>query len=181
MRILGIASIILILIIGFYFLLKPDYRPELWHTFENNGKKITISKTSKKDIKKYNLADQKDPKQNFEIVKSKNNIDEDELKDIYENKISPNWKESLGKDVLSQLTGDIKLFLRREKTILEPLEDGLKIREIITLTFTDEDGGQTSFRAMVDPESNKILKRWDRTIIENPKNPPQGLSPSGTY
>ena len=42
-----------------------------------------------------------------------------------------------------------------------------------------EDGRQDSFRALIDSESGKIIRSWDRTIHENFIKKPRKFSPSG--
>ena len=164
-----------------YFLsYTPKEIPEDGFTFKKQGKATQVSPTTRADIKKYNLPSPKE-KESFSVLGAKSKKEVQDLEKAYREEIDPEWIERLGKKMIDQQTDPVKLFVRKIKTFVNAEQYPIQYKEIVTFTYREDNGNQVSYRAIVDPLTLNIEKRWDRTIIENPIEKPRGLNPSGRY
>lgn len=87
----------------------------------------------------------------------------------YSNSISKDWKTKLSKELLRYQKLDTKVVIKPHKSLII-LKDkkGLHVEEVI-ISFINKSGLMNGFSALVDSESGKILKTWNRTtwLIKN--------------
>ena len=183
-------------IVYFFNYEKESVRIEDWTTFEKSGKKIKTHQTTKEEKIKINVPLNIDNKR---IVKStsssqfnskklkgrtvlglKGDKISNDLQLEYKNEINKDWKYLLGQKVLSDLQDDTQIYIKKVDSVINI--EGIKATymEIVIIKFLDSKGNQTSFRALVDSSNGKVIRRWDRTIIEDFKKSKKGLIPSGT-
>lgn len=165
---------------AFIFWFPSDDNKENWITFEKEQNVIKTNPTSKADKEKHNLL-QSRPAQKLKLIGKASRTDVEEIKKLYKSRIDSDWVERFGKILLDGQEKDIKLFIKKIQTVVSEKNDQLQFREIVTITFSSENGEQTSFRALIDPLTLKVEKKWDRTIVENYIERPKGLTPSGKY
>jgi hypothetical protein len=88
-------------------------------------------------------------------------------KSFFVNKPQINWKKNLEKS-LRELGGDrIKdVEIKHEKSFVWNRDDQPLKVESVMITLTDKKDSQSHFRAMIEPQTGKILETWDKTIFE---------------
>ena len=146
-------------------------------------KEIKKNKNPKKtNKKKISLEKEKNKK----LSKNKNILflnpkDEKIVKNEYKfsNKKNDDWETELRNRLLDSLDNKPELTIKKEKSLIEVLKDKARYIEQAQIIIDHEDGRQDSFRALIDSESGKILRSWDRTIHENFLKKPRKFSPSG--
>lgn len=87
------------------------------------------------------------------------------------NTVSPKWQEGL-ESTLKDLGGEslAKIDINKMDSFIWS-QDGIALNvESVKVTLTDEAGETTSFKAMVDSETGKILQTWDQPVMD-PANP----------
>jgi hypothetical protein len=86
---------------------------------------------------------------------------------FFVNRPDPKWKSSLEnflKDQGGEMLEDVKI--EHERSFVWT-RDGQPLRvESVVITLTDKRKSQSHFRAMIDPQTSKILETWDKTIFE---------------
>ncbi|MDO9181379.1 MAG: hypothetical protein Q7U04_03180 [Bacteriovorax sp.] len=101
-------------------------------------------------------------------IQKKNYQDEDVPLEMT-NKISPNWKEILGAELLRFHDKDAKVMIKDEFSIIRIQNGKGHYLEQIIVTYVLKDGANSSYRALVDSETGAVMETWDKTIYENYK------------
>jgi hypothetical protein len=171
------------------FLFTPS--KEDWITFSKTDKGVETHPTTVKEKKINNIPTQipqakkaphinekKTPKRKMVGLPKGKTIDDLDLE--YKNEINRDWKVILGEILLKDQQGGNKVFIKKVDGILEIKGNQATYFEIAIIKFLDNEGNQSSFRAMVNSGTGKIKRRWDKTIFENYKRERKGLTPSGT-
>lgn len=82
------------------------------------------------------------------------------------NSLSPNWKETMGHNLMRFQDEETKLFVKEELPVIN-IEDGKgRFLEQVLVTYLSKDGNKSSFKALVDSETGALVETWDRTIHE---------------
>ncbi|MEC7181305.1 MAG: hypothetical protein VXW15_01225, partial [Bdellovibrionota bacterium] len=103
----------------------------------------------------------------------------DKNKYQFSNKKNEEWELELRNRLLDSLDNKPKLTIKREKSLIKILKDKARYIEQAQIIIDHEDGRQDSFRALIDSESGRIIRSWDRTIHENFLKKPRKFAPSG--
>lgn len=82
------------------------------------------------------------------------------------NKVSSDWKEKLGLDLMRFQPEETKVLVKNEMSLIKIAEGKGRYFEQVIVTFLMKDGEQSSFRALVDSETGVVEATWDRTIHE---------------
>ncbi len=90
--------------------------------------------------------------------------DSSELKML--NKVSLDWKEVMGEELMRFQSEDTKLMVKEEIPVIK-IEDGKgRFLEQVIVTYLKNNGEKNSFKALVDSETGTIVETWDRSIHE---------------
>jgi hypothetical protein len=98
------------------------------------------------------------------------------------NNPSDDWEDQLSTELLRFHDRDTKLFIRPERGLIRIEGDKMRFVEEVVVSFVTERKGQTSFKALVDSETGKVLATWDQTVQENLPSlfkRKRGLTPTG--
>lgn len=89
------------------------------------------------------------------------------------NHISPDWKEKVTEGLKAQGGEDLKEINIEKVESLIVVQDGRALNaESVKVILKNQKGEESSFRALVDSQTGKILESWDRPVID-PANPRQ--------
>jgi hypothetical protein len=77
------------------------------------------------------------------------------------------WEKKLRQQFFHQGQRSLKkVEIKKERSLYWEM-DGIKIRvESIVVNLTHQEGQSSSFRALVDPATGKIIETWDRTVFD---------------
>ena len=149
---------------------------------EKKDKLIQKKIQTKNKLKK--IVPQKNKKINQNIIPSKKivNINPkkiDKTKFKFSNEKNSDWKIVLRNRLLDSLDNRPELTIKKEKSLIKVIRDKAIYVEQARIIIDHEDGRQDSFRALINSETGKIIKSWDRTIHEHFIEKPMKFSPSG--
>ena len=141
-------------------------------------------KSISKEIVKKNIILKKNKKIIPKVNKEKNIFNQsdkafDKNKYQFSNKKNEDWELELRNRLLDSLDNKPELTIKREKSLIKILKDKARYIEQAQIIIDHEDGRQDSFRALIDSESGRIIRSWDRTIHENFLKKPRKFAPSG--
>ena len=141
-------------------------------------------KSISKEIVKKNIILKKNKKIIPKVNKEKNIFNQsdkafDKKKYQFSNKKNEEWELELRNRLLDSLDNKPELTIKREKSLIKILKDKARYIEQAQIIIDHEDGRQDSFRALIDSESGRIIRSWDRTIHENFLKKPRKFAPSG--
>ena len=120
------------------------------------------------------------PNQRVIFESGKPLTEEDMDKFDFINEENPDWKEELSRKLLDTLDDNPNLKVIKEKSLIKVLGKKAQYLEQAIVIIEYENGKENSFRALIDSETGKIIRSWDRTIHENFGKRPEGLTPSGS-
>ena len=85
----------------------------------------------------------------------------------YINTPSADWKERLETSLRAQSGDSLKSIKIQKENSMVWMKDGNPIHvESVIITLTSQQAAESSFRAMVDSQTGKVLESWDRTISD---------------
>ena len=145
-------------------------KPKEKSIYKERVKKNIILKKNKKTIPKVN-------KEKKIFNQSDKAFDKNKYQ--FSNKKNEEWELELRNILLDSLDNKPKLTIKREKSLIKILKDKARYIEQAQIIIDHEDGRQDSFRALIDSESGRIIRSWDRTIHENFLKKPRKFAPSG--
>lgn len=93
------------------------------------------------------------------------------------------WEEQLSTELLRFHDSDTKLFIKPERGLIKIQDNKMRFVEEVIVSFVTKRKGQTSFKALVDSETGKVISTWDQTVQENLPSlfkRKKGLVPTGT-
>lgn len=183
-----LSSIIFAIFIANYVKIKNEdafLAENQWHTYEKI-KHLKIQKhiSSDDELAKVKLASHNIPKNYVEKSDSKKSgptetrklmgvIDEDfNIRDLnFSNEISPDWKDALAENLIRLHSEDTKVLIKKNKSLLKVQNKmGTYVEEVL-ITYVKNNKPLSSFKALVDSGSGKILETWDQTINEKIRHP----------
>ena len=101
------------------------------------------------------------------IVQNKKSMDRVPASLGYINKPSPDWKERVETSLRAQSGDSLKSIKIQKENSLVWMKDGNPIHvESVIITLTSQQSAESSFTAMVDSQTGKVLESWDRTISD---------------
>lgn len=85
----------------------------------------------------------------------------------YINNPSPVWQEKL-EDSLKEQAGDSlkEIRIKKERSLVWNLDSSPIHVESVIVTLKNQEDVESSFRAIVDSQTGKVLETWDRTIFD---------------
>jgi hypothetical protein len=93
----------------------------------------------------------------------------------YVNTPSPEWESKL-KNSLKEQGGNLikEINVKKERSLVYVKDENSLQVESVVITVKNQLNVQSSFRALVDSQTGKVLESWDRTIFD-PANVREGL------
>jgi hypothetical protein len=158
-----------------------------WKKYSKVNNKITSSIVIKKDLEKEKLVQKRAPSS---ISKRKlpmrngrflDGINAKSFTDMtislkYKNKVDPNWQEKLGHGLTQIHKEGTEVLILKERPVLYIKKGVAEYREQVSINFKLADGGKSSYRAMVDSSTGRIIYTYDRTKMEYFRNKPTGMT-----
>lgn len=92
------------------------------------------------------------------------------------NKINPNWKEILGKDLLNSQLDDTKVLIKEEFPMIKVQNGKGQYLEQVIVTYLFKNGNFSSFHALVDSDSGFVTETWDKVVNERVRTKEASLS-----
>lgn len=89
------------------------------------------------------------------------------------NTVNPEWQEHLGHELVRFHPQDTKVLIKKEESLIKVQNSKGLFTERVIISYLKGDHPVSSFRALIDSESGKVLETWDRTIHEHIINPQQ--------
>lgn len=85
----------------------------------------------------------------------------------YVNTPSPDWEERLQESLEAQGGKDLKdINIKTERSFVWTRDENPLFVQSVVVTLTNQQEAQSSFRAIVDSQTGKILQTWDQTISD---------------
>ncbi len=85
----------------------------------------------------------------------------------YENTPSQDWKAKVESHLKVLAGNDLKeIQIQTERTLVISRDNHNLLVESVVIKLTNTQNSRSSFRAMVDPQTGKILETWDRTVFD---------------
>lgn len=85
----------------------------------------------------------------------------------YVNTPSPEWKDHLETSLKAQGGKNLKsVNIKSEKSFVWEREENPLFVQSVVVTLINQQEAQSSFRAIVDAQTGKILETWDQTISD---------------
>jgi hypothetical protein len=83
------------------------------------------------------------------------------------NKPSPTWEKELHK-ALESVSGETiqNIAVKKVASVIWVKNQGGMNAESVIITLKNKEGAESTFRALVDSATGRILETWDRTIFE---------------
>jgi hypothetical protein len=80
---------------------------------------------------------------------------------------SKNWEQKLKQSLIDQ-AGDSQLSIeiKKEKSLIWTRDENPFKVESVIVKLTNHQNVESSFRALVDPQTGKVLESWDQTIFD---------------
>ena len=85
----------------------------------------------------------------------------------YANHPSPEWRKRLELSLKAQSGNSLKsIKIQKEKSLIWMRDTNPILVESVIITLTNHQKSESSFRALVDSQTGKVLESWDRTIFD---------------
>ena len=154
-----------------------------WKTFVKTSKSIVDSHGTTPE--EFEAAKISKPKKNRSIASvnpyqgfmvRNNRIVMGELNEVYEdednelqmsNEINPEWKDSMGQELMRFQPKDTKLMVKEEVPVIKIVNGIGRYLEQVTVTYLLKNGNRNSFKALVDSDTGQVVETWDKTIHEH--------------
>lgn len=93
----------------------------------------------------------------------------------YVNEPSDDWQEKLESSFKTQAGNSLKnIKIVKEKSLVWTKDETNLMVESVVVTLTNQQDVESSFRALVDSQTGKVLETWDRSIFD-PANVREGF------
>ena len=86
---------------------------------------------------------------------------------VYKNRPNPDWKKLYAQDILSKLSPESKVLIKKKSGMVRVIAGkATYIEQVQVSIHKDKDSPPNSFEAQVDAETGKQLSVWNRTNFE---------------
>lgn len=83
------------------------------------------------------------------------------------NKPSPDWEKKLTQSLKALAGNSLKeLEIKKERSLVWTRDENALLVESVVVSMTNTQDVSSSFRALVDSQTGKVLETWDRTIFD---------------
>ncbi len=88
----------------------------------------------------------------------------------YINKPSPEWEKRLETSLKAQGGNSLKeIKIQKENSLVWMRDENPLLVESVVITLINQKDMESSFRALVDSQTGKVLESWDQTIFDPTK------------
>jgi hypothetical protein len=85
----------------------------------------------------------------------------------YVNQPSPDWEKRLESALKEQAGNSLKeIKIQKERSFVWMRDENPLLVESVIVTLTNHKKSESTFRALVDSQTGKVLETWDRTIVD---------------
>jgi hypothetical protein len=85
----------------------------------------------------------------------------------YINKPSPDWENKLQANLRQQGGASLKqINVRQERSLIWLRDENALLVESVVISLKNHQDVESSFRALIDTQTGKVLETWDRTIFD---------------
>lgn len=85
----------------------------------------------------------------------------------YVNQPSLDWEKKLETSLKEQAGNSLKeIKIKKEKSLVLMRDENPLLVESVIITLTNHKKSESTFRALVDSQTGKVLESWDRTIVD---------------
>lgn len=95
------------------------------------------------------------------------------------NSFNEKWKDLLSFELMKFQAPGTKVVIEEEKELVLIKRKETRLVQQVVITYLNEIGRQSSYRAFIDSESGAVIQTWDRVIHEDIRVKPLTFSPSG--
>ncbi|MBA2406041.1 MAG: hypothetical protein H0V66_14795 [Bdellovibrionales bacterium] len=93
----------------------------------------------------------------------------------YVNTPSPDWEKRLQSKLKHQAGDSLKeITIKKERSLVWMRDQNPLLVESVMITMTNQQDVESSFRALVDSQTGKVLESWDQSIFD-PANVREGF------
>ncbi len=164
-KLVGVVSAIIIATAAIYFVHETNKRDTERPNIETYSKKqmgILRYSSTPKEITQARMAETpKDKVLKRELFPKNSSIDLSKLE--YMNKVTDKWRSKLSNNLLRFQKPDTKVVIKTQKSMVILNKKKGQYVEEVAISFINENGLINGFSALVDSETGKILKTWNRT------------------
>jgi hypothetical protein len=161
----ALLILLIIFLIGLFFFLRQD--PVLLPQSNKNLSKTPPAPIKRLDPKEIKIDGKK-------VVGPKINEEKDQTESFKaHNYVSDKWEENLEKVLRTQAGDSLRSLEIKKVDSFIWNQDNLALHvESVIITVKNKKNHETSFRALVDAQTGKILKTWDQPVFDpvNPKD-----------
>jgi hypothetical protein len=149
----------LLLFIGIFFIKKNE--PLI---IKNTSSHKADKQQTSAPLPVANVAEQKEVK---EIKEAKKHDSPSLAPKKYVNTPAADWKEKLHESLLLQAGKSITdIEIKKEKSLVWVRDNNPLLVESVLISVKNNQNEQSSYRALVDAQTGKVLETWDQTIYE---------------
>lgn len=154
-----------------------------WETFHKHQQKIVSHPSSKKELEQiqqpptphqetHSATLAEVPRRFGRQIMGENGLEYDENAEnpkplVFINHFNPEWKDMLGEYLLKFQEVDTKVFIQRQRGLIKLEESGARLVEEVLVNYLRPQGGQSSFKALIDSQSGEIIQTWNKTVHED--------------
>lgn len=126
-----------------------------------------ITRTSLKEPQKKDHVPGAPEKLRGVIDQNKQQLKQIPLGARFVNRPSPEWKNLLEVSLKTQGGENLKeIKIEREKSLIWMKDNQALMVESVLVSLTNQQDVHSSFRALVDSQTGKVLESWDRTLFD---------------
>ena len=104
------------------------------------------------------------------IDQNRNPTDRTPASASYINKPSPEWEKRLETSLKAQGGNSLKeIKIQKENSLVWMRDENPLLVESVVITLINQKDMESSFRALVDSQTGKVLESWDQTIFDPTK------------
>lgn len=160
-----IGSIIAATIALYFIQADEEIITDEFVTFTKVKEKISPAKTTDKDLKIIGVKENTPTVVKRKMIGSSEDVDFTPL-----NNVSEQWKPNLLKNLFSFQAKDTKVLVKHSNSYLMIKDNKGRYLEEIIVTYINSDGRVNGFTALVDSETGKIIRTWNKIINMNIHN-----------
>lgn len=94
----------------------------------------------------------------------------------FKNKVRADWKKKLGHNLVRFQPEGTEVLVKKESSIIYVKNSIAEYREKVLVSYKLPNGKNTSYRAIVNSDDGRVIYKFDRTINEDFRNRPAGLT-----
>lgn len=140
--------------LGIFFFVNKEEPKSASQDKESHGTLVTVTENPNRAV----------------IDQNRNPTDRTPASASYINKPSPEWEKRLETSLKAQGGNSLKeIIIQKEKSLVWMRDENPLLVESVVITLINQKDMESSFRALVDSQTGKVLESWDQTIFDPTK------------